>query len=566
MTEPRSDSLFLKDYFGYDQLTRTLENWVRAHAEFVSLDTLGKSENGRDIWLLKVGRNPDRPRPAICIDANMHSAEVLGTNAALCTAQQLIGLHRGQPEVCDRFPGAIREAAVNTLYYFIPRVTPDGAEEALTAGRISRSAPRRRKYPAAAHWVRCDINGDGQIRQIRMKHPAGEFVEHPDHTGVLVPRAVYDAGPFFKVFPEGYVDGYNGRNIPFAHTLSDNDSDFNRNFPFDWSSDNDGAGGFPGWEAETRALIEFATRSPHIFAWLNLHTFGGIFIRPPFSSSAAEVDREDLLVYEYVAALALEHTGMSTVSAFEEMTPDRPMTGTLAAWAYGDRGCLAWAVELWDLFGVVGLQRRKPFYRNYAAQQRDEMGALAEWDAQNNSGRIFAPWRSFLHPQLKDIEIGGVDPIRGLINPPEKEIAKICSGFSSFAIVLASLAPRLQSHVSVEKISHKHSRIDLAATNSGYLPTYVSGISRRQLWNRGIRAHFRTSGCTVVSGQPIVELEHLRGWGRGANEEANGPFFQKSQAIDDIGLTWFVEGGGQVEIEVGAPRVGWHMHKVKVGD
>src|SRR5262245_24372642 len=289
MSEPQSDAIFLKDYLRYDQLTRTLETWAAAHAEFVRLGSLGKTEHGRDIWLLEVGRDPDRRRPAICIDANMHSAELLGTNAALVIAQELIDLHLGRSEACARFPRAIREAALECLYYVIPRVTPDGAEDILTANRVSRSAPRRRRHNASAHWVRRDIDQDGSIRQIRMKHPAGEFVAHPDRPQLLVPRTISDAGPFYKVFPEGHIEGFDGKTVPFAHALSDNDSDFNRNFPYDWSSDHDGAGTFPGWESETRALIEFGTRSPHIFAWLNLHTFGGILIRPPFSSSASEV-------------------------------------------------------------------------------------------------------------------------------------------------------------------------------------------------------------------------------------------------------------------------------------
>ena len=77
---------------------------------------------------------------------------------------------------------------------------------------------------------------------MRMKHPAGEFVCHPDHQHLLVPRTIEDSGPFYKVFPEGYIEGFNGWNIPFAHTLSDNDSDFNRSFPYDWRSNRDGAG------------------------------------------------------------------------------------------------------------------------------------------------------------------------------------------------------------------------------------------------------------------------------------------------------------------------------------
>jgi Zinc carboxypeptidase len=566
MSKPDADALFLKDYVRYDELTRTLEGWARDHPEFIHLSSLAKTEYGRDIWLLEVGKDPDRHRPAICIDGNMHSAELLGTNAALCIAQELVHLHCGQREVCDRWPRSIQESALEGLYYIIPCVTPDGAEEVLTAGRISRSAPRRHAHPNAPHWIRSDVDGDGRIRQIRMRHPAGEFVEHPDCPHVLVPRTVQDAGPFFKVFPEGNIEGFNGRNVPFAHTLSDNDSDFNRNFPYDWSSDHDGAGSFPGWEPETRALIEFGARSPHIFAWLNLHTFGGIFIRPPFSSSANEVDREDLLVYDYAATLAAQYTGMATVSAFEDMTPvaSQPMTGTLAAWAYGERGCLAWAVELWDLFAAAGLQKRQPFFHSYAAQQRKEIAALAEWDARENGERVFSPWRAFVHPQLKDVEIGGIDPVRGFINPPEKEIAPISGGLASFAIALTCLGPRLKSYVTAEIISEKLTRIDLLATNDGYLPTYVSATSRSRPWNRGLQARFRTSGCTLVSGPPSADLGHLRGWGRGADEEANAPFFQKSQAIQDIGLTWVVQGTGQVEIEIGAPRVGWQTHKVAV--
>jgi hypothetical protein len=33
----------------------------------------------------------------------------------------------------------------------------------------------------------------------------------------------------------------------------------------------------------------------------------------------------------------------------------------------------------------------------------------------------------------------------------------------------------------------------------------------------------------------------------------------------NIELTWMVEGAGRVEIEIGAPRIGWHRHELKVG-
>jgi hypothetical protein len=567
MSAGQSRAGFLEDYIGYAALTRTLQCWASEHSEFVRLSSIGKSEHGRDVWMLEIGTDPDRLRPAICIDGNMHSAELLGSNVALAIVQSLIDLHRGVPAVRDRFASPMLDAVVHGLYYIIPRVSPDGAEEVLTAGRLSRSAPRRRERRGAPpHWVRSDVDGDGCIRQMRLKHPAGELVQHPDRPHVLVPRTIQDEGPFFKVFPEGHIESFDGLGVPFPHTLSDNDTDFNRNFPFDWSRELDGAGHFPGSEPETRALIEFATRSPHIFAWLNLHTFGGIFIRPPFSETGQQVEPADLLVYEHTAALIARETGMPTVSAFDDMTPvaSRPMTGTLAAWAYGERGCLAWAVELWDLFAAAGLDKRRPYYRNYAIQERDEIAALVDWDQRENSGRTFAPWRPFVHSQLGAVELGGVDPVRGLLNPPEKEIAPVAQGLSTVAIALASFAPRVEAHISSEPIAQSLTKIRLVATNRGYLPTFITAVSRAQPWNGGLQVRFRHSGCNLVSGQAAADIGHLPGWGRGADEESNAPFFQKSQGIHDVAMTWVVEGAGQVEIEIGAPRTGWSVHKLNI--
>src|SRR5262249_22126705 len=159
----------------------------------------------------------------------------------------------------------------------------------------------------------------------------------------------------------------------------------------------------------------------------------------------------------------------------------QPMRGTLAAWAYGERGCLSWAVELWDLFAAARLSKRKPFFRNYAIQKREEWSLLVEWDAAQNGRRIFNAWRPFSHPQLGDVEIGGIDPVYGLLNPPEKMITPICAGLSSFALMLASLAPRLKIGISTRPISPRFTELHLSAINTGYLPTYITVNSLRRI-------------------------------------------------------------------------------------
>jgi hypothetical protein len=564
MTESQLPA-FLRRYLSHAEVSNLVQGWAQEHPEFVRLKSIGKSLQGRELWLLELGTRPDEARPAVWVDGNMHALELLGSNIALGIAASVIDLHRGALE--QTLPRPIQEAARRALFYVLPRVSPDGAEEVLNAGRLSRSAPRdRRARKGFPRWVRADVDGDGAIRQLRRAHPAGGFVGHPECRDVMVPRRLGDEGPFFNVYPEGYIEDFDGRNIPAPSSLSDNDTDFNRNFPHGWTGAADGGGAFPGSDPEPRALMEFASNAPHIFSWVNLHTFGGVFIRPPFSGPGALLHQDDLQVYENFAEVIRTLTGMTTVSAFEEMTPDKasPMTGTLASWAHVERGCLSWAVELWDLFAAAGLERRTPFFRNYSLQDRDAVKALVTWDAAENQQRAFSAWRAFKHPQLGEIEVGGVEAVRGISNPPETHIPAIARKMSAFAMTLAAMAPRLEARVQVEPLSGSLRRIRLTLSNSGYLPTYVMASSREKSWNDPIRVITRATGCRMLSGSAATEVGHLAGWGHDDGRESGGVLFQRSSGVQDAEIEWVVEGHGSLDLEIGSPRVGWQ--RVRAGE
>jgi hypothetical protein len=78
------------------------------------------------------------------------------------------------------------------------------------------------------------------------------------------------------------------------------------------------------------------------------------------------------------------------------------------------------------LLSLLGTPGHGCFFSNLCCPDRKEIGTLAEWDARENGSRVFAPWRPFHHPQLREVEMGGIDPLRRIMNPPEKEIAPIC--------------------------------------------------------------------------------------------------------------------------------------------
>ncbi|HSU78188.1 MAG TPA: M14 family zinc carboxypeptidase, partial [Burkholderiales bacterium] len=89
-------SSFREKYLKYEELTRIVQDWARAHPEFVRLKSIGSSAEGRELWLLEIGREPDRRRAAAWVDGNMHAVELCGSSVALAIAEDVIALHRGE--------------------------------------------------------------------------------------------------------------------------------------------------------------------------------------------------------------------------------------------------------------------------------------------------------------------------------------------------------------------------------------------------------------------------------------------------------------------------------------
>jgi len=146
--------------------------------------------------------------------------------------------------------------------YVLPRLSVDGTEWYFDTPQMIRSTPLMWPAPEEPEGLRPeDINGDGKILLMRIKHPEGEWKVSEKDARLMVRRRPEDReGTFYKIHTEGTIKRrtesgelepfYDGRPItgdpggPFARSPS---FDFNRNYPVNWAMEHrqPGAGPYP---------------------------------------------------------------------------------------------------------------------------------------------------------------------------------------------------------------------------------------------------------------------------------------------------------------------------------
>ena len=550
-------------FYRHAEMTRILKTYAKEYPNLIRLESIGKSYEGRDVWLVtatnfKSGQDADKP--AMWVDANLHASEVTGSTAALYLIHSLVMRYKKDENVTH--------ALDTRVFYIVPRVNPDGAEWALADHpKEIRSVTRPYPYedaPLEGLTIGEDIDGDGRILNMRVADPNGAWKVHPADSRLMVRRdPVETGGTYYRIFLEGPVTNYDGVTVK-VNPPKEN-MDLNRNFPANWrtESEQQGAGDFPTSESEARNLVEFVMKHKNITGAISFHTFSGVLLRGFSDKPDEEQIPEDVWTYQKIGAKGREITGYPEISTYHEFKyhPKQSITGAFDEWTYEHRGIFSWTVEFWNPLQQAGIQGAKyiDWYREHPVE--DDL-KLFKWNDEVLNGTGFVDWHEFDHPQLGKVEIGGWDFMHTWANVPPAFLEKEIQPFPDWIVWHALISPKLAlRETSVTPLGADTFRIRLVVENTGWLPTYVSKKALERKVTRGVIAEIQLPrDASLLAGKVREELGELNGrahiaampWESGddTSDRVKAEWVVKAKKGSKVKLTAHHERGGGIHTEV----------------
>eukprot|EP01135_Chromosphaera_perkinsii_P001993 Nk52_evm40s215 gene=Nk52_evmTU40s215 len=210
----------------YESMVDLLKEYNHVYPELTSLFSIGKSVEGRDLWVMKISEKPKKlvgGIPQIKLVANIHGNEVVGKEMLLL----LIGYLLENYGVDDRLTSIVR----NTQLYILPSMNPDGYVRA-TPGECHGNVGRRnannidlnRNFPD--QYFKTIANGekrqpevDAVMKWIESNHFVTSIALHG---GAVVANYPYDnnkeSKATYSACPDDDIFRYLARQYANTHT------------------------------------------------------------------------------------------------------------------------------------------------------------------------------------------------------------------------------------------------------------------------------------------------------------------------------------------------------------
>jgi hypothetical protein len=440
----------------------------------------------------------------------------------------------------------VKELVDSRVFYIVPIVNVDSRARFFTEpsnysiGRTAR-VPHDDDRDGLYDEDPCDdLDGDGEILQMRIRDPFGGWKTDPDD-----PRAMIRAKPWEK--SEWKRLGHEGIDNDGDGLINEDGPgylDLNRNYGFRWQPRyvQEGAGDFPMSGNATKAIADFLLTKPNVCFGFNFHNSGGMILRGPSSKLSGMYSPMDVEVYDF-----LGEEGEKILPGYRYLVAkdDLYVThGDFDEWMYKALGIYAFAGEL---FMSSQERYRKP--GEDGEPDRSYFGGTPSaekhrFDDNVNQGTMFRDWKRFNHPQLGEIEIGGWRTFTTRL-PPTFMLHEMLHRNASLVMLAGRHAPEVEIEVlEIKKLGDGLSRIRVRASNPNAIPT-LSAIAGRHDITRQDILKIEGGGIEVVSGGVLSDLYHKR---FKPVEHRPHMVFTTVPSFGKTDVQWIVRGGGKVGI------------------
>ena len=478
--------------------------------ELITVLPVGNSRSGRKIDALRIAAGTGNP--SVLVVANLDGPLAYTSSIALEEARMLASAYADDERV--------KTLLDTTTFYFIPRANPDAAE-----ARFGRYLSEQQ---ASGHGIDndrdgrmgedspSDVDGDGFVAWMRVPDLEGEWTEDTTDPRVLVKAdAKFGERGKWKLMREA--------GDPDGDELAGEDSEFdaavNRNFPARWEAHTARGGLYATDEPETRALIEFVLAHDDISLVVTYGEQDNLVKPPKGIDDEAKANKRVPKKGVYnsdvalITVLSKEHARI-TESKARGSDDD---AGSFQWWCYEHRGLLTLNSAVWSpSLEPIQLEEgeSKPEKSDDEREPSDDARLLAGLEMLDEDFTRFIDWKSFEHPTLGKIEIGGFAPY-AKIEPPLGQLAELARKEGEFLMELGAWLPRLEIvECTSEKLGSGLLRIKATIENASRLPLVTRSAERNRAFNLVEVAVTATRGTNFLGGKKrefIHELDALGG-------------------------------------------------------
>lgn len=515
-------------YHTTGEINSILSSLNKNYPGLTILETIGKTDSGKDINFLTIGTGEAGTKPGIAIIGGIDGRYMAGREIALGFAEKLLE-NSGNED--------ISELIGKISFYIIPDASPDASSGYFSDPQYERlvnANPADNDRDFNTDEDPCeDLNGDGLISMMRIEDTTGEYTTDPNDES-LMKKADISKGESgsWLVYTEGIDNDKDG----LFNEDSPGGVNFNNNFSFEYEEFGENAGINAVSEKETRVIADFLYDRFNIFA---VFSFGpqdnlGQAFKPGRQAQAqtqaspqqwrrrsrkvTNIFPEDSENNSLLSEKYLQHTGYKGSPGFTREP------GNFMEWAYYHYGRYSYSTPGWWIQPEKGLSPEASFLK-YASENINE--------------KVFVDWEEVDHPDFhgKKVEVGGLKPF-AMYNPPESKLEEVIESNYLFLVDAARLHPELQLiNLKTEKLDKDLFRVKVTLHNKGLFAT-TSQMGDQVKWMRKMRVELKSeSDFSLASGKRIIIADRLKG-----NESRE--------------YSWLIMGMGDFTISAGAVNCG----------